>query len=45
MKILYIGNFLKNIKNHYDGPNIQLVKLFRSFNYNVQISGTIGNKI
>jgi glycosyltransferase involved in cell wall biosynthesis len=45
MDILYIGNFLNNINGHYDGPNVQVVKILKNLGHNVKISGTSGSQI
>lgn len=45
MKVLYLGNFLANVKGRYDGPNVQVVKILREQGNSVDYAGTSGNQL
>lgn len=40
MTILYLGNFLNNVKGRYDGPNVQVVAMLRDMGHEVNCAGT-----
>lgn len=44
MEVLYLGNFLNNVKGRYDGPNVQVVKILQSQGHKVRCAGTSGNQ-
>ncbi|GAB5555128.1 MAG: hypothetical protein Sapg2KO_47190 [Saprospiraceae bacterium] len=45
MKVLYLGNFLNNVKGRYDGPNVQVVKVLQSHGHKVKWAGTSGSQL
>ena len=45
MHILYLGNFLNNVKGHYDGPNVQVVKILKNQGHQLSKAGGSGSKI
>lgn len=45
MNILYLGNFLNNVKGRYDGPNVQVVGMLRELGHKVICAGTSGAQI
>lgn len=44
MTVLYLGNFLNNVKGRYDGPNVQVVKILRGQGNSVEYAATSGNE-
>jgi len=45
MNILYLGNFLNNVKGRYDGPNVQVVGMLRELGHEVNCAGTSGAQL